>query len=327
VTPARWPRPHPREEKLLHVDVHRDAITEHRVGDLPAILGPGDLLVLNDAGTLPASLRARTPALEVRLAGARADGSFRAVLFGAGDWRTPTEHRPPPPPVGGHLVFDDELAAEVIHDGPWERLVTLRFSLRGAALWRALFRLGRPVQYAYLDGPLELWHTQTAFAGRPWSMEQPSAARPLGPALLLALRRHGVALATLTHAAGLSSTGDAVLDAALPLPERYEVPATTLAQVRAAERVIAVGTTVVRALESAAVTGRLAGETDLRLDGDHALQVVDALYTGLHEPGTSHYDLLQAFAPRALLDRAWHEAERRGFLQHEFGDSMLITRP
>jgi S-adenosylmethionine:tRNA ribosyltransferase-isomerase len=325
VTPARWPRPDPREERLLHV--HADGITAHRVADLPALLAPGDLLVLNDAATLPASLRAREPAVEVRLAGQRADGSFRAVLFGAGDWRTPTEHRPPPPEVGGRIVFDDELAAEVIHDAPWPRLVTLRFSLGGAALWRALYRLGRPVQYSYLERPLELWHTQTAFAARPWSVEQPSAARPLGPSLLLALKQRGVGLATLTHAAGLSSTGDAALDAALPLPERYEVPAETLARAQAARRVIAVGTTVVRALESAAATGRLAGETDLHVDGNYALQVVDALYTGMHEPGTSHYQLLEAFAPRPLLDRAWQEAEQRGFLQHEFGDSMLITRP
>jgi S-adenosylmethionine:tRNA ribosyltransferase-isomerase len=318
-----------RDEKLLVVDAACDALGEHRLGDLPSLLEAGDLLVLNDAATLPASLVARMPACEVRLAGQLDDGSFRAVVFGGGDWRTPTEHRPPPPALPARLVFDDELAAEVMRlsDAPSPRLVRLRFNLHDARLWRALYRIGRPVQYSYLERPLELWHTQTPFGARPWAMEQPSAARPLSVGLLGDLRRRGVELATVTHAAGLSSTGDAALDAALPLPERYEVPPRTMAAVERARRVVAVGTTVVRALESAAATGLLAGETALRVDARHRMRVIDALLTGMHEPGTSHFDLLEAFAPRALLERAFAEAETRGFLQHEFGDSMLITRP
>jgi S-adenosylmethionine:tRNA ribosyltransferase-isomerase len=145
-----------------------------------------------------------------------------------------------------------------------------------------------------------------------------------------------VRFAAVTHAAGLSSSGDARLDAAMPLRESFDVPAATAEAVIATRarggRVIAVGTSVVRALESAAArdgilpfTNGVRGETDLRVDGTHRLRVVDALFTGMHDPGTSHDDLLHAFASEELLRRAHSAASARGFLGHEFGDSMLIA--
>jgi S-adenosylmethionine:tRNA ribosyltransferase-isomerase len=162
-------------------------------------------------------------------------------------------------------------------------------------------------------------------------VEAPSAGLPLAAETLLALRRRGVTVATLTHAAGLSATGDPALDAALPLPERYELPATTLEAVRAAHtaggRVVAVGTTVVRALEGAAAAGRLApgpGETDLRIRPGFRPRVVDGLLTGLHEAGSSHLDLLTAFVARPLLDAAYGHAATSGYLGHEHGDVSLI---
>src|SRR2546430_14918220 len=98
MTPARWPRDQPGRERLLHVAPRTGALGDARIADLPSLLQPGDLLVVNDAATLPGSLQALTPAaVEVRLLGQRPGGSFNAVLFGAGDWRTPTEHRPAPP--------------------------------------------------------------------------------------------------------------------------------------------------------------------------------------------------------------------------------------
>lgn len=156
------------------------------------------------------------------------------------------------------------------------------------------------------------------------------------------MRARGVRFASITHAAGLSSTGDATLDAALPLRESYDVPVATAAAIAATRaqtpvgRVVAIGTTVVRALESAATataTGARtrygtvtagSGDTDLRVGGGHPLRVVDAIFTGMHEPGTSHEALLQAFAPRDLLLRAFGQAQARGCLGHEFGDSMLV---
>jgi S-adenosylmethionine:tRNA ribosyltransferase-isomerase len=207
------------------------------------------------------------------------------------------------------------------------RLVELSFSQSGDELWAARYRIGRPVQYSYLAGPLELWHTQTSYASRPWAVEQPSAGRPLAVETLMALRRAGVGLATLTHAAGLSSTGDPAIDAALPFPERYDIPAETVAAVRGAARVIAAGTTVVRALEGASLRSELRsgpGITDLKIGPGFRPKVVRGLLTGLHEPGSSHFELLQAFAPEPLLRAAFAHAEQAGYLGHEFGDSSLI---
>ena len=144
--------------------------------------------------------------------------------------------------------------------------------------------------------------------------------------------RKGVAVASLTHAAGLSSTGDPAIDAALPLPERFDIPESTaraIAETRArGGRVIAVGTTVARALEgSAAMHGEVrAGEgvTDLILDRRSTPRVVDGLLTGMHSPAASHFHLLEAFAPPDLLRRVHAHAEAEGYLAHELGDSTLL---
>jgi S-adenosylmethionine:tRNA ribosyltransferase-isomerase len=341
---ARGPRPDQAGERLLVIDPASEGHRHARVDELGRFLRPGDLLVLNDAATLPASLWATTADgedVEVRLAGERGDGTWSAVLFGEGDWRLRTEDRPPPPrlEVGETLRFAADLHAsidEVSAISP--RLVTLRFDRQGPAFWRALYRLGRPVQYSYVAEPYALWDVQTAYATRPWAVEMPSAGRPLTWALLDELRRGGVAIATLTHAAGLSSTGDPALDAALPLAERYEIPASTALAVGRARaqggRVIAVGTTVVRALESAAreavepgSPGPVRageGRTELKLGPADRLRVVDGLFTGMHEPEASHYALLQTLVARPLLDRAYAEAATAGYLWHEQGDSSLI---
>jgi S-adenosylmethionine:tRNA ribosyltransferase-isomerase len=347
VRPAREPREGPT--RLLGVDPAAGTFFDAEATDLHALLRPGDLVVVNDAATLPASLRGLAPGgapVEVRLL-ARGEGElWTAVAFGAGDWRTPTERRPPPPPLapGDRLTFaapaaapapaPAPLAARVERaGGPSARLLALRFEAEGAALWRALYAAGRVVQYAYLARPLALWDVQTAYAARPWAVEAPSAGFALRWRVLGALARAGVRLAALTHAAGLSSTGDAALDAALPLPERYDIPERTARLVettrREGGRVVAVGTTVVRALEgrAAAGGGRLRpgeGVTDLKLGPGTRPRVVDGLLTGLHEPGTSHFSLLEAFAPAPLLAAALDHARAAGYEGHEFGDAGLV---
>ena len=336
--PAVWPREKPGEARLLQVDPGAGTVSDRRLSDLPNLLRAHDLLVVNDAGTLPASLVAVTSRgrVEVRLAGpGETDRDWTAVLFGAGSWRQRTEDRPLPPALapGEVIRFGDALCAEVRSVSETSpRLVELRFDREGASLWSALYRHGRPVQYSHLCGPLALWHVQTAFGSRPWAVEMPSAGRPLGIALLGQLRRRGVSIASVTHAAGLSSTGDPVLDAGLPLPERFEVPPATVEAVevarRAAGRVVAVGTSVVRALEaSAASDGRVRagrGVATLRLAAGSVPRAVDGLLTGVHEPGTSHFDMLRAFAPEPLLQEARARAEAWGYLEHEFGDLSLI---
>jgi S-adenosylmethionine:tRNA ribosyltransferase-isomerase len=342
VIAARWPRDDTAQEKLMVVDPGSGRFEARRVNDLPGLLRAGDLLVVNDAATLPASLRGVTlqgEPIEARLLALHGEGAsrWRAVLFGAGDWRTRTEDRRPPPRLaaGDRLRFDGGLVAHVERVGASsERLVELRFDADEDQFWSLLYRHGRPVQYAHVAAPLALWHVQTVFGARPWASEMPSAARPLAWELILALRGQGIGFARVTHAAGLSATGDARLDAALPLRESFAVPAETveaIGRARAqAARVVAVGTSVVRALEPVTNedgTPRAAtGETDLLVDGSRPLRVVDAILTGMHEPGTSHDALLHAFAPDALLRTAHAAAEASGFLGHEFGDSMLLLR-
>ena len=258
---ARWPRDDVSRERLLHVDPRRESLRDASIADLPQILRAGDLLVVNDAATLPGSLQGFGPGgapVEVRLLAELPSGAFRAVLFGPGDWHTPTEHRPPPPllPEGAALRLG-QLSATVERVSPISpRLLELRFDRSGGRLWSLLYRLGRPVQYSYTAGSLELWQVQVGYASRPWAAEMPSAGRPLRWHLLLDLRQRGVRIAAITHAAGLSSTGDPALDAALPLPERFEVPQPTVDAVSKARaaggRVAAVGTSAVRALEGAA---------------------------------------------------------------------------
>jgi S-adenosylmethionine:tRNA ribosyltransferase-isomerase len=339
VKPGTWPRDEPLEERLLVLDPVAGRWRDARVRDLPHALRAGDLLVVNDAATVPASLRATTRSgapVELRLAARHPTGRWTAVLFGAGDWHTRTEHRPAPPEVvpGDALRIAPELEATVEHVDPDRpRLLHVRFSLDGAPLWVALYRHGHPVQYAHVPRALDVWHVQTPFAARPWAVEMPSAGRPLTWGLLADLRARGVRLATITHAAGLSSTGDVELDASLPLPERFDVPGATVRAIAEARarggRVVAAGTTVVRALEGCALLhgGELVageGTTDLRIDAHFRPRIVDGLLTGLHEIGSSHRALMQAFAPEALLARAWDHAEASGYVDHEFGDECLV---
>jgi S-adenosylmethionine:tRNA ribosyltransferase-isomerase len=332
-------RPSPRaQERLLHLDPRAGRFRDTRIADLPSLLRSGDLVVVNDAATLPASLAAVAPGgagVEVRLLGEVEAGRWRAVLFGEGDWHVRTEERPPPPVLRpGDTLELNGLRAEILSVWyPSPRLVELRFDAEGAPLWSALYRLGRPVQYAHLEGGLVLSDVQTVYASRPWAAELPSAGRPLSGELLLDVRRRGVALGALTHAAGLSSTGDPTLDRALPLPERYEIPVETVDAVGRARssggRVVAVGTSVVRALEGSAAQngGWLAagrGTTDLVVRPGFVPRVVNGLLTGFHEPGSSHLGLLRAFVPPPLLDAAYTHAEAEGYRAHEFGDSSLI---
>jgi S-adenosylmethionine:tRNA ribosyltransferase-isomerase len=340
---ADAPRADPLAERLLVIDPSTGSMHDQRIADLPRALRAGDLLVLNDAATLPASLRGSGPAgepVELRLAHRHDDGAWEVVLFGDGDWRTRTEHRAPPPwlRVGDVVRLGDELGAHVVAVSERSpRLVTVRFSHEGDALWQRLYRLGRPVQYAHLRAPLALWDVQTPIASRPWAMEMPSAGRPLTWALLDVIAARGVSVARVTHAAGLSSTGDEALDASLPWPERWEVSPATAAAVVACRarggRVIAVGTSVVRALEASAACATGAAllasgtaVTDLLLGEGYAPRVVDGVLTGMHERGSSHHALLTAFARAELLDAALRFARSRGYLQHEFGDSALVLR-
>jgi len=330
---ASEPRAERDDVGLVVVDRAAGRIEVRRFAELPALLRPADLVVVNDAATWPASLRGRMPDgsdVELRLVtGAFGPGDVvDTIVFGPGDWRTRTEDRPRAPALALGDVIE-------IDGGPRVEVVAALSRRRAAirvpsddAEFAALLRAGRPVQYAHVPAPLASWDVWTVYGGRPWAVEMPSAGRPLTHGRLAELRARGVGVARLTHAAGLSSTGDPDLDRTLPWPERYEVPDATLravAETRARRgRVIAVGTTVVRALETVARTGRAAAITDIVLGAGDRLAMVDGILSGLHDPGESHFRLLEAFAPRALLLAAWRRARDADLRSHELGDSLLV---
>lgn len=339
---ATRPRAERRNAKLLLVDEHR--VAHLRQADFPSLLEPGDLVVANDAATLPASLSGLLAAtgarIEVRLVGNASlrladDLRFTAVVFGAGDYHVPTEQRPLPPPlfVNDQLLLGP-LRARVrrILDHP--RLIELQFEGRAADVWEGLARHGRPIQYAYVPEPLATWDTWTRIAGRPVAFEAPSAGFMLDWSMLRAIRERGARFATITHAAGISSTGDPELDARLPFDEPYEISPSAAALISATRaaggRIIAVGTTVVRALEDAArrdgTVRSGAGLATRRIGPQSALRVVEAIVSGMHEPGTSHFELLRAFVDDDALRRATEQAEARGYEAHEFGDVMVVGR-
>jgi len=355
---ADRPIQRPRDAKLLVVDA-AGLLQYAPRARLADFLHAGDVLIANDAATLPASLgglhrRSGLP-IEVRLAGRRSLAvddvhEFSAVVFGGGDHRTRTEDRALPPPLrpGDVLSFGRAemlveprdtsrrgravLQARVLRTLDHPRLIALRFDGTPDAIWAGLARHGRPVQYAHLSEPLALWDVWTRVAALPVAFEPPSAGFVLDWQLLHALRERGIGFATLTHAAGLSSTGDPALDARLPFDEPYRLPAATVRAIAAAHRsggrVVALGTTVTRALEHAASPDGVlrAGDAvaDQRLGAHSRLRVVDAIVSGTHEPGSSHRELLRAFASDAALARADAALAANGYLTHEFGDSVLI---
>jgi S-adenosylmethionine:tRNA ribosyltransferase-isomerase len=296
-----------------------------RLGDY---LSPGDLLVVNNSRTLPALLHAVDQdgePVEVRLAHRRAENLWDVLLLRG---RTHVGR------AGMRLDLGDGLLALVLGRRPdLPYLWRVEFNRCCAELLDLIYRLGEPVRYTYVDGALPLDLYQTVYATEPGSVEMPSAGRPLTWELLIGLKRRGVGLAAISLHTGLSSTRDDAVDALHPnFDEEFVVPAETARLVDTARaaggRVVAVGTTVVRALETAVgpdgAVRATDGWTNLRITRGHELRAVDGLLTGLHEPQASHLDLLSAFLDPAALEAAYREAVEQGYLWHEFGDLNLI---
>ncbi|MET8845378.1 S-adenosylmethionine:tRNA ribosyltransferase-isomerase [Amycolatopsis sp. NPDC004625] len=286
-------------------------------------LRPGDLLVVNTSGTLPAAvdaLRDGRPVV-VHFSTSLDDGSWVVEL------RAP----------GGPLL--DGRPGERLGLPGGASLTLLAPVVPGAArLWRAevppevtrfLAEAGRPIRYGYVPRAWPLADYQTVFAREPGSAEMPSAARPFTPELVTRLVTDGVLVAPLLLHTGVSSpeAGEP------PQAERFRVPAATAALVAWVRgrggRVIAVGTTVARALESASDGGAIGpaeGWTDLVLGPDRPAAVVDGIVTGLHAPEASHLLLLEAVAGADVVQRAYDAAVAQRYLWHEFGDVFLLLR-
>ena len=321
--------------RLLVIDRATSHIDHTRFDKIDKYLRPGDLLVFNSSRTLPASLRgcecsaAHGPCMEVRLAERLPDGSWLALLlceqgdpFGCGLR------------AGMQIEFAEGLAATVLErDVNIPRLWKLRFSISGIELVDLIYRLGKPIRYEYVSAPWDLDYYQTVYATEPGSAEMPSAGRAFTWKLLLDLKRRGIDSAYVVLHAGLSSYMDDELDRQHPASEEeYFVSRITAKKINQARekggRIIAVGTTVVRALESAATENgsvtEAHGYTRLKIDHQYRLRSAKGLLTGLHEPEASHLDLLSAFLPAEQIHAAYREAIARRYLWHEFGDLNLI---
>jgi S-adenosylmethionine:tRNA ribosyltransferase-isomerase len=313
-----------RDQVRLMVARADRPLAHERFLDLPHHLDAGDLLVVNASATMPAALSARTP-----------DGTAVELHLST----------PEPPPAGRPDRWIVELrrwcrrfpgrAGEALALPAGGRAQLLAPYLSPGRLWIARLELpqpleqylavhGAPIRYAHEPHDHPLSDHQTIFAAESGSAEMPSAGRPFTRRVIAALRARGVGLARIVLHTGVSSQERGER----PYPERYRVPAATAGRVNAARRVIAVGTTVVRALETVAdADGTVhAGEgwTSLVITPERGVRAVEGLITGWHEPDASHLLMLEAIAGRDLLERSYSAAVEHGYRWHEFGDSHLL---
>jgi S-adenosylmethionine:tRNA ribosyltransferase-isomerase len=343
--PTRLEATEPPEQRGLRRDGVRLMVADRcggplvsaRFHELPQLLDPHDLLVVNVSATLPASVSGRR-------AGTWGDEPVR-VNFSTpvpeldDHWwvvevRGPDGSTPAPARAGEAVTLGRERSA---------RLELVASYAGSDRLWVAelranddetvpelLWRLGEPIRYGYVDRRWPLDAYQNVYATTPGSAEMPSAGRPFTAELIAALPEHGIRMAAICLHTGVSSPERHEP----PFPERYDVPGETARLVDATHaaggRVIAVGTTVVRALETVAGDDGTvrpgAGWTNLVITPDRELDAVDGLITGWHEPEASHLMMLEAIGGAELLERSYAEAISRGYLWHEFGDSHLILR-
>ena len=299
--------------RLLVSHAHTDTIHHSRFHELARWLSPGDLLVVNISGTLNAALKARTKddhTFELHLS-TRLPGNFWVV-----------EVRRPGPAAS--LPYHHARAG-----------TTFELDGGGEPVLPYLERFGSPIRYSYVAASWPLAMYQTVFATEPGSAEMPSAGRPFTPELVTRLVSGGIQIAPLLLHTGVAS----LEDHEPPYEEYFRVPPETAERVNAAKRagcrVVAVGTTVVRALEAVtdrrAITSPGEGWTSLVITQERPLRAVNGLITGFHEPHATHLAMVNqviaatgASAPSSHLDRAYAEAQRAGYLWHEFGDSHLI---
>ena len=343
--------PPPVRDEVRLLAASPAGLSHHDFTDLPDLLQPGDLLVVNTSATLPAALPAGGTLrlhLSTPLPGAFADDGHERWVVELRDGSAPYRRGR----AGERLALPGGGVAELL--APYlggQRLWAARLTLPEPLL-AYLDHHGEPIRYRHLPDPRPLSDFQTIFALEPGSAEMPSAGRPFSRRVLDALAARGVGVASIVLHCGVSS----LERGETPYPERFKVSAETAAAVNAAERVIAVGTTVVRALESAAqlrgsdpltadrvsesstnagkieVRGSdprveaVEGWTRLVVTPETGVRMVDGIVTGWHEPDASHLLLLEAIAGRELVERSYAEALARGYHWHEFGDSHLLLR-
>lgn len=311
--------------KMMVLDKNTGNTNHTQFYQLDRYLKKGDLLVLNASRTVPAVLKSWKEVdgteVEIRLAHRKTESIWEAL------------------PVSGNVKkgdiirFSPTLTADIIEQSEDTPFVSLAFNLCCSSLFNQIYNLGEPVRYEYIQNPWNLDYYQTVFATIPGSVEMPSAGRAFSWELLFRLQKKGVKVAYITLHTGLSYLLD---DKWHKGPdknfENYQVPQETANFISETKnkggRVIAVGTTVVRTLETVAQQyggiQAAGGWTNLYITENTKLQVCDGLITGMHEPEASHLQLLSAFVDRAKLYNAYNDAIQKRYLWHEFGDMNLI---
>jgi S-adenosylmethionine:tRNA ribosyltransferase-isomerase len=342
--PTRLEATEPPEQRGLRRDGVRLMVAKRQGGpllnarfhELPQLLDRHDLLVVNVSATLPASVAGRRAGTsgdkEVRV-------NFSTPVPGLDErwWvvevRAPDGSRPARGRAGALITFGRDRPVHLELVGPYagsDRLWVAELHAHGETVPELLWRLGEPIRYGYVERRWPLDAYQNVYATTPGSAEMPSAGRPFTAELIAALTEGGIRMAGIWLHTGVSSPERHEP----PFAEPYDVPVQTARLVAATRasggRVIAVGTTVVRALETIVGDDGMvhggAGWTNLVIEPDRELAAVDGLITGWHEPEASHLMMLEAIGGAELLERSYAEAIRRGYLWHEFGDSHLILR-
>ena len=324
---------HPPEKRGVRRDHVRMMVLDRVTGEtkhnhffhLTDYLQPGDLVIANNSRTIPAVLHAKwlrntesiAPKVEVRLARRRCEDIWDALVVAN------------PVKPGDTLKFSPGLSATIISEKEHSPLKVIQFTKKGTELFNLIYALGEPIRYEYIEQPWELDYYQTVFASHPGSVEMPSAGRAFSCELIFKLKRKDIQLDFIQLHTGLSY----LLDDSCPLSpedneEEYHISEVTMERIlqtkASGNRVIAVGTTVVRAIENAARNGTLSGVTNLYIDNHFPLKIADGIITGFHEPQASHLDMLTAFVSEQHLLPAYDQAIDAGYLWHEFGDMNLI---
>lgn len=307
---------------LLILDRDSEKYHHSHFENIVSFIQEGDLLVFNNSRTIPAVLKGtikRNLKVEIRLSRKLSSHKWEALLV---DQKLP---------IGTWIKFTDGVRAVLTGYHSTQPLVLLEFSIEDNNLLDFIYKHGEPIRYEYIDSILPLDFYQTAYGSVPGSVEMCSAGRAFTWELLQKLKEKGVQVAFIQLHAGLSYYGNDIWPEPSQHPEWFQVSEEAAQLINETnlnnKRVIAVGTTVVRTLETSVVNGMVSsgtGWTNLYINREKPLQIVDGLLTGFHEPEASHLDLLTAFISEERLMKSYQVALDQKYLWHEFGDMNLI---
>ncbi|KYG26612.1 S-adenosylmethionine tRNA ribosyltransferase [Alkalihalobacillus trypoxylicola] len=320
--PAEYRLTHRSQVSLMLLNKETGQLSDHLLTELPQLLSKNDLLIFNSSRTIPASILSVDQNVEIRLARKIDERKWEAILLDSEERVLSVER----------LDLPEDVNIAVVGSGSEFPLVTIEFQNIHEPLLSYLYRFGEPIRYEYIDQKWPLDAYQTIFASSPGSIEMPSAGRAFSWKLMHSLQKAKIKMGFLELHTGISYYGNHIWPNPINHPEAYYIPHKTIQlmnQLKANNgRLIAVGTTVVRAIESFALqkTSFMSEcrDTHLYIHSGTTLQMADAIITGLHEPEASHLDMLKAFTKSEYLNKSYDHALKKGYLWHEFGDIQLI---